>query len=112
MFGQLKDKRKVFIIVVCAFIFIAGLNYLYTYINSKEGLTDDAVIVDNDSENENIIDVEPADKKQSDSSTILPIQSQSSVGPSSIGEPVMTDPVMPIVEEPFTGGDGITKYSF
>lgn len=120
MFGQLKDKRKVFIVVVCAFILIAGGNYLYKYIISKEGLTDDALtddalIVDANSENENVIEVDPAYKKQSRSSTILPVQSQSSVGPASVGEPVihdtiMQDPVISDINESFTGV--VTKYSF
>ena len=115
MFGQLKDKRKVFIVVVCAFILIAGGNYLYKYIISKEGLTDDALIVDANSENENVIEVDPAYKKQSSSSTILPVQSQSSVGPASVGEPVihdtiMPDPVISDINESFTGV--VTKYSF
>lgn len=119
MFNKLlKDKRKVFIGIVCAFIAIAGLNYLYKSTITNEGLTDTAGVdnadvdtagVDNNSEN--VIEVVIADKPKSDPSAILPVQSPSSVGPLSAGEPVMSD----VIVERFTGGDSttnITTYGF
>jgi hypothetical protein len=112
MFNKfLKDKRKLFIGIVCAFIAIAGLNYLYKSTITNEGLTTDVDTAGVDNSSENVIEVVIADKPKSDPSEILPVQSPSSVGPLSAGEPVMSD----VIVERFTGGDStpnITTYGF
>ena len=116
MFNQVfKDKRKLFFTVICGIILLFGLYYMYQYF-SNEGLTDNALINKTNEKPVNMVtsdNVVPAYTMKSTSSNVLPIQSISSVGPSTMGEPIEED-----VKESFQGGGeadsapSITKYIF
>jgi len=122
MLDQLfKDKRKILYGAIFILIILSSTYYVYQYvllniINTREGLTDPEPVPDNTPvpDKDSSVEVIPAYTKQK-SNTISPVQSNSSVGPPTSGEPIEQEVNnLDIVNEHFTGGhgNGPTLYNF